>query len=170
MSIASQAMLPDSGVRFQDRNALVFPGLSGFYRIARPISYAVLRVAFGAILLTHGLPKVLGTNHGSTVNPLQVVTAFLDKTLHFPAPALFGYFAAFLETGGAVMLACGLLTRIVTPMIAVEMVVACAFHYPAFAVTNQGLEYPLLMGFLALYISFHGGGRFSADRLIGREV
>jgi len=170
MSTSSQTILSDGRASWKVQNALVFPGLSRFYDGARPISYAVLRFAFGAILLTHGLPKVLGISHGSTVNPLQLVTTFLEKSLHLPAPALFANFAAFLETGGAVMLAFGFLTRIVTPMIAVEMVIACAFHYPAFAVTNHGLEYPLLMGFLALYISFHGAGRFSVDRLIGREV
>ena len=170
MSIISQTALPVSAMTFENRSTLVFPGLEKFYDVARPVSYAVLRVAFGAILVTHGLPKVLGTNHGSVANPLQLVTNYLDKTLHLPAPVLFAGFAAFLETGGALMLALGLLTRIVTPMIAVELAVACAFHYPVFAVTSGGFEYPLLMGFLALYISFHGGGRFSLDRLIGKEV
>lgn len=170
MSVSSPATLPMAALRFQYQNSLVFPVLSGFYAIARPVCYAVLRVAFGAILLTHGLPKLLGVNHGSTVNPLQLIINFLDQTLHFPAPVAFAYCAVFIETAGALMLGCGLLTRIVAPMIAVEMVVACAFHYPTFAVVDQGLEYPLLMGFLALYISFHGGGRFSVDRLIGKEV
>ena len=170
MSIPSQIVLAGNGVLVQNRATLVFPGLARFYGIARPVSYAVLRVAFGLILLTHGLPKVLGTNHGSTINPLQVVITFLDKTLHLPVPTAFGYLAAFIETAGAVLLACGLLTRIVASMVAVEMVVACAFHYPNFAVTTQGMEYPLLMGFLALYVSSHGGGCFSADRLVGREV
>ena len=35
---------------------------------------------------------------------------------------------------------------------------------------DRGIEYPLLMGFLALQISIRGGGRFSLDRLLGREI
>lgn len=150
--------------------ALVFPGLAGFYAVAQPLSYALLRVAFGLILLTHGLPKILGGGHGSMGNPLASATNFIDTKLHFPAPVLFGYFAALLESGGAIMLVLGLLTRIVAPMIAVEMAFICMIHYPVFAWIDRGMEYALLMGLVALCISFHGGGRFSLDRLIGKEV
>lgn len=152
------------------RTALVFPGLAGFYALAQPLSYAALRIAFGLILLTHGLPKVLGGGHGSLGNPLASATSFIDTKLHLPAPTLFGYFAAFLESGGALMLALGLLTRIVAPMIAVEMACICMIHYPAFTWIDRGMEYALLMGFVALHISFRGGGRFSLDRLIGKEI
>ena len=152
------------------RTALIFPGLGGFYERAQPLSYAVLRAAFGLILLTHGLPKLLGGAHGTLGNPLASATNFIDTKLHLPAPALFGYFAAFLESGGAVMLALGLLTRIVAPMIAVEMACICAIHFPVFAWIDRGMEYALLMGFVALHISFRGGGRYSLDRVIGREV
>lgn len=149
---------------------LIFPGLAEFYAAVEPLSYALLRVAFGLILLTHGLPKILGGAHGSLGNPLTSATNFIDAKLHFPAPVLFGYFAAFLESGGAIMLAMGLLTRIIAPMIAVEMAFICMIHYPVFAWIDRGMEYALLMGFVALHISFRGGGCYSVDRFIGREV
>ncbi len=167
---ASFEAVPRGAAAAHGRTPLVFPGLARLYAGARPASYAVLRIAFGLILLTHGLPKVLGAGHGSMGDPLASATSFIDTRLHFPAPAQFAYFAAFLESGGAAILALGLLTRIVAPMIAIEMACICVVHYPVFAWTDRGLEYALLMGFVALHISFRGGGRFSADRLIGREV
>ncbi len=68
------------------------------------------------------------------------------------------------------MLAAGLLTRIVAPMIAVEMAFICMIHYPVFTWIDRGMEYALLMGFVALHISFRGAGRYSLDRVIGWEI
>jgi putative oxidoreductase len=36
--------------------------------------------------------------------------------------------------------------------------------------TQKGNEFPLLLFLLALAIFFRGGGRFSLDHLIGKEV
>jgi putative oxidoreductase len=55
-------------------------------------------------------------------------------------------------------------------MVAVQMAMICLIHYPKWAWIDRGMEYPFLMGLVALHMSFRGGGRFSADRLIGREL
>ena len=149
---------------------LLFPALRHFYEIANPVSYALLRVAFGLIILTHGLPKLLGESHGAMANPFASSVNFITNTLHFPAPVAFGYFVMALETFGAVMLAAGLFTRLIAPMVAVQMAMICLVHYPKWAWIDRGMEYPFLMGLVALHISFRGGGRFSVDRLIGREL
>ncbi|PWC34498.1 DoxX family protein [Azospirillum sp. TSO35-2] len=150
---------------------LVFPALSGFYAIAEPLSYAALRFAFGIILLTHGMPKLLGSGHGATtIAPLARSVGHIENVLNLPFPWAFGYFIMFLETGGALMLAFGLFTRIVAPMIAVEMAAICFVLAPTWIWFQTGMEYPLLMGFLALYISFKGGSRYSLDRILGREI
>jgi putative oxidoreductase len=165
-------------VRGRDLNArdktfipgrLFFPELRKFYDLADPLSYAVLRVTFGLILLTHGLPKVLGGAHGAMANPFVSSVNFLTNTLHFPAPLLFGYFVMFLESAGALMLVLGLFTRLVAPMIAIEMAMICIILSPNWVWLDGGMEYALLMGFVALHISFRGGGQFSVDRLIGKE-
>src|SRR3569623_204847 len=87
---------------------LLFPRLRGFYEIANPASYALMRITFGLILLTHGLPKLLGESHGAMANPFASSVNFITNTLHLPAPVAFGYFVMLLETVGAVMLAVGL--------------------------------------------------------------
>jgi putative oxidoreductase len=149
-------------------SSLLFPPLRRFYEIANPVSYALLRVAFGLILLTHGLPKLLGESHGAMANPFASSVNFITNTLHFPAPLAFGYVVMLLETFGALMLAAGLFTRLIAPMVAVQMV--CLIHYPNWAWIDRGMEYPFLLGLVALHISFRGGGRFSVDRLMGREL
>jgi len=150
--------------------SLLLPGLRNFYEIANPVSYAFLRVAFGLILFTHGLPKLLGESHGAMANPFASSINFITNSLHFPAPVAFGYFVMLLETIGAIMLAAGLFTRLVAPMVAVQMAMICLIHYPKWAWIDRGMEYPFLMGLVALHMSFRGGGRCSADRLIGREL
>jgi len=151
-------------------SSLLFPPLRRFYEIANPVSYALLRVAFGLILLTHGLPKLLGESHGAMANPFASSVNFITNTLHFPAPVAFGYVVMLLETFGAVMLAAGLFTRLIAPMVAVQMAMICLIHYPKWAWIDRGMEYPFLLGLVALHISFRGGGRFSVDRLLGREL
>jgi putative oxidoreductase len=82
----------------------------------------------------------------------------------------FGYFVMLLETIGALMLTAGLFTRLISPMVAVQMAMICLIHYPKWAWIDRGMEYPFLMGLVALHIAFRGGGRFSLDRWIGKEV
>ena len=159
-----------AGARRRGAAALLFPALRRFYEIANPVSYALLRLAFGLILLTHGLPKLLGESHGAMANPFASSVNFITTTLHFPAPVAFGYFVMLLETFGAVMLASGLFTRLIAPMVAVQMAMICLIHHPKWAWIDRGMEYPFLMGLVALHIAFRGGGRFSLDRLIGREL
>ena len=81
-----------------------------------------------------------------------------------------GLIFLFLSMIGAIMLAAGLFTRLVAPMVAVQMAMICLIHYPKWAWIDRGMEYPFLMGLVALHMSFRGGGRFSADGLIGREL
>lgn len=149
---------------------LLFPALGAFYRFAGALSYALLRCAFGIILVTHGLPKALGSGHGEMANPAASAVNFIQNGLYLPRALYFGYFVTALEVVGGILLALGFLTRLIAPMVAVEMAAICYVMGPTWAWLDRGIEYPLLMGFLALHISFRGGGRYSLDHLIGREL
>jgi putative oxidoreductase len=50
------------------------------------------------------------------------------------------------------------------------MAVICIALGSTYPWIDRGFEYPLILGFVALMISIHGGGKWSVDRLIGREV
>ena len=80
------------------------------------------------------------------------------------------YWIGILEFFGGLMLALGLFTRIVGAMIAIEMaVISFVVLWPNWEWSHRGMEYPLMMGIFALAMSFRGGGRYSLDRMIGRE-
>ena len=48
-------------------------------------------------------------------------------------------------------------------------VISFAVLYPNWSWGKRGMEYALFMGIVALAILLRGGGRYSLDRLIGRE-
>jgi putative oxidoreductase len=84
----------------------------------------------------------------------------------------FAYAAIFLETVGAVCLIIGLLTRFFAAALAIEMAIALLVVHLAkgFAVGQGGYEYVLLIGIVLLMIAIRGGGPYSVDRQIGKEL
>ena len=84
----------------------------------------------------------------------------------------FAYAAIFLETvGGACLIIC-LFTRPFAAALAIEMAIALLFvHLPkGYAAGGGGYEYVLLIGIALFAIAMYGGGRYSADRMISKEV
>ena len=149
---------------------LIFSQLGPFYRWAGPLAYAALRAGFGYALVTHGLPKLVGTSHGSMADPMAGSTNLIANVLHLPGAPQLALFVALLETVGGAMLAAGLLTRLVAPMVAVQMAFICLALGPTWPWIDRGIEYPFILGLLALFIALRGGGEISVDRLIGREL
>ncbi|KAF1015639.1 MAG: hypothetical protein GAK31_01114 [Stenotrophomonas maltophilia] len=128
-----------------------------------PFLYAVLRIGFGAIILSHGLPKALGTGHGSMADPMASSTALIERALHLPFTHELAVLVMLLETLGGVMLMLGLRVGPVALLLALEMAgIACALG-PAWAWIDRGIEYPVLMGLLALYMATRGAGACSVD-------
>ncbi|MDF2997166.1 MAG: uncharacterized protein K0R27_2803 [Xanthobacteraceae bacterium] len=48
-----------------NETAFILSGLAPFYERIKPLTYSLLRVAFGLTIATHGLPKLTGSAHGS---------------------------------------------------------------------------------------------------------
>jgi putative oxidoreductase len=153
-----------------NETALIFPGLAPFYERVKPLTYTFLRMAFGLTIVTHGIPKLLGTAHGSMANPMAGSTRMISEVLGLPFAPQLAVFVALLETFGGLAVAGGLATRIFAPMLAIQMAAICFAVGPTYPWIDRGFEYPLILGFVALMISIHGGGKWSVDRLIGREV
>lgn len=149
---------------------LLFPGLAKFYEIARPLTYALLRTGFGLTILTHGLPKITGSAHGSMADPMAGSINLIGNVLHLPFAPQLAMFVALLETSGGLAVALGLGTRLFAPMLAVQMAFICIALGPTYPWIDRGIEYPLILGFIALFVSVHGGGLYSVDRQIGREL
>jgi putative oxidoreductase len=141
---------------------LIFPGLARLYEKFAPYSYAFMRFATGAVLVPHGVQKLL---YGTTI------AAVIEKQ-GFPAPTLLADLAIFAESVGAACLAIGLFTRLAALMVGIEMAVIIVVFQWQFGYfwTNRGYEYALLWLLLCIAIFFRGGERYSIDRLLGREL
>ena len=129
-----------------------------------PAAYALLRFAFGAILFTHGLPKALGTSHGSMADPMAGSIRLIDQVMGLPFASQLAFLVMLLETVGAAALAIGLGTRWVAFAFTAEMIGICVALGPAWPWIDRGIEYPVLMAALAAYMVVRGGGAYAVDR------
>ena len=146
-----------------DEPKLIFPGLASLYESLSPYSYALMRFATGAILVPHGVQKILNT-------PIaKFAPNIAAKGL--PLPEALAYLTYFAESVAPACLAIGLFTRIAAAIVGIEMLVIVFLFQWQFGYfwTNRGYEFALLWAILCIAIFFKGGGRYSVDRLIGKE-
>jgi len=147
-----------------DESRLIIPQLAGIYRQAASFGYVVLRVVIALVFLPAGIDKMfLGGAAG--------VAGAIAK-LGFAPPLVWAWIVAGLEFFGAILLALGLFTRPVAFAFAVELtVIAVGIMAPrgGFFWTSGGAEVALLLEAAMIGFVFGGGGRYSVDRLIGRE-
>ncbi|WP_455282621.1 DoxX family protein [Cupriavidus necator] len=130
-----------------------------------PLAYALLRAVFGIVMMTHGLPKLLGTSHGSMANPMAGATSLIANVLHLPMAPQIALAVALLETVGGAMQVTGVLTRPVAALMAVQMAVICYLHRQHFAWIDRGMEYPLVLLAVVLLLVARGAGAWSVDGL-----
>jgi putative oxidoreductase len=143
---------------------LIFPGLADFYKSVSPIAYALVRVVVGIMFLMHVSGKF-------KIGAAAVAANVMSKNGLEPALG-FAYAAIILETVGGVCLIIGLFTRFFAAALAIEMAVALVFVHLAkgYAAGGGGYEYVLLIGAVLFAIAMRGGGQYSADRMIGKEL
>ena len=124
-------------------------------------------MAAGLLLVPHGAQKLFGWFGGYGID---ATGQFFAAKLGLPASL--AVVAGAIEFFGGFLLAAGIATRAVAGLVAGLMAVAVVqVHLPAgFFWTSGGYEYPLLWGIVALSFAIRGGGRYSVDALIGREV
>jgi putative oxidoreductase len=145
----------------------IVPALGAVSNALSPLAEPLVRVAAGLLLMPHGAQKLFGMFGGYGID---ATGQFFAAKLGLP-PSL-ALVAGVIEFFGGLCLALGLATRIVAALVFGLMAVAVLWvHLPiGFFWTEGGFEYPLLWGLVALSLVLRGGGRYSVDALIGREV
>lgn len=148
----------------QANTKLLVPGLAGFYETMLPIALTVLRIVVGVMFLMHVSGKF-------RVGAGAVAANIFAKNGVEPA-LLWAYVVMFLESVGGACLIIGLFTRFFAAALAIEMLVALlAVHLPkGYAAGAGGFEYVLMIGVVCFAIAIAGGGPYSVDRAIGREL
>ncbi len=145
-----------------DAPRLLIPALGGLYRTLAPITEALVRVAAGAFLVAHGYPKLF-------VNP-AANAAFLARA-GFEPGMFWNIVLGLTETVGGLCLAVGFLTRLVSVPILIFLLTAITYHWQfGFYWNARGIEYPLFWAIVVLHFLIRGGGPWSVDRKLGREI
>lgn len=142
---------------------LVIPALGSIYSAVAPVTEPLIRVVAGGSLAMHGFPILFG-NTGAAARFLESVG--------FENALFWAYVVGVVEFVCGLCLAIGLLTRVVAaPIIAFLAVAIVTYHWQfGFAWENRGVEYPLFWAIVVTHFLVRGGGAWSADALIGREI
>lgn len=153
-------------MHFQQEPRLFFPGLRRFYDFAIPFSWLVVRFGVGWVLLVHGYGKVLRGMEAQT-KQLNVTVPYLSEYNYALSLLL-----TFVEGLGGLCIILGLFTRFFAAANAIEMAFLTFVVYwgNGFGWLQRGYEFTLLWGFMCLAIALRGGGPWSLDRRIGREL
>src|SRR5215216_7904539 len=142
----------------------VIPALGKYYAFTSDLAYRIVRVAAGLWLIPHGWGKW-------SVGAQAVAANVLAR--RGIEPALFwAYVLMILETLGGVMIAIGLFTRPVALLLFIEfLVIVFKAHLPAgWSPSTGGAEFVAMWCLIFLAILLRGGGPWSLDRKLGREV
>lgn len=125
----------------------------------QPLGLLALRCGAGAILLGYGYQKVF---HG-----LSQYAGYIHST---GMPAWLGYVSAFTEFLGGIALIAGLLTRLASFGVFINMLVATKVKMGGahFLAGGSGWEYPMIVGLACLALLFFGAGPISLDWIFFR--
>jgi putative oxidoreductase len=120
------------------------------------LALLVLRIALAAVLLYHGVPKLL--NFGATVGAFQ--------SMNIPAPSVTAGFALISEVVGGILILIGVAVDIAGLLVMIEMLGAIALVHWAngFDFTKGGWEHPFTVFCMALTLALAGPGRHTAKR------
>ena len=152
----------NKGVRMPSENRLVIPALGRIYAALAPFTEFAIRLMAGLSLVVHGYPKLFGD--------IAANAAFFAKA-GFNPPMFWTILTGCTEFIGGLCLAAGLLTRVVSVPILLFLLTAVSFHASnGFLWNKLGFEYPLFWAIVVFHFLVRGGGRWSLDAMIGREV
>jgi putative oxidoreductase len=145
----------------------MIPALAPFYDQVHDLSWLIVRLTAGGFLLIHGIQKLTGnTIAGFAANSLA------RRGIEPSVPL--AYVVFFLETVGALCIMFGFLTRFFAAAIGIQflIIVFVAHWAPGFPWNRPGggWEYPAFWGLIILAIGLRGGGPYSLDRKLGREL
>jgi putative oxidoreductase len=147
----------------QQATRLLIPPLGVIYRTFAPITEPLIRVVAGGSLAMHGYPILFGN--------IAAAAKFLESA-DFENGLFWAYVVGVVEFVCGLCLALGFLTRLVAaPIIGFLIIAIVTYHWQfGFAWENRGIEYPLFWSIVVLHFLVRGGGPWSLDALIGREL
>jgi putative oxidoreductase len=125
------------------------------------ISWAILRIVAGIVMVHNGLDKLANIESFA-----QAYVAYLG----LPFPITLSYLAAFTELLGAPLVALGLFTRPAALGLFFTMLVAMYHHIKVAGLSIPYLELSVLYAATFLFFLVNGAGQFSVDALIAKAI
>jgi putative oxidoreductase len=143
---------------------LLVPQLEPFYAWTRDLAWTIVRVATGGTVMAVGIDKVLHRD----INVFA--TGSMARRGLEPAMPL-AYFIYFLESVGGLMIVLGLFTRLFGAAFAVQFfIITFLGQFATGFLPARGWGIFLMWGLLFFAIALRGGGPYSLDRALGREL
>lgn len=142
---------------------LIIPSLGHVYDTLWPITEPLVRLMAGGSLAFHGYQILFGNTEGA---------ARFFESVGFEQGLMWAYVVGLLELICGMLLALGLLTRLAAVPILIFLIVAIVTYHWDFGYNweGRGIEYPLFWALVVFHFLVRGGGPWSLDALIGREV
>jgi putative oxidoreductase len=126
----------------------------------QPVALLALRLVIGVIMIAHGYGKVFHGGLGQHVH--RVASLGLPGWLAYPS--------AFTEFFGGILLIVGLLTRFVSLLVLIDMLVAISkVHWKNGMFAKGGYEFPLTLATIAFALIFLGAGPIALDAIFGKS-
>jgi putative oxidoreductase len=146
-----------------DSPKLLIPAFGYLYTLFAPITEPLIRLMAGGSLAFHGYQILFGNIEGA---------GRFFESIDFENGLMWAWIVGILEFGCGLLLAVGLFTRLAAGPIIVFMIVAIVtYHWDnGYNWESRGIEFPLFWAIVVVHFLVRGGGRWSLDALIGREI
>jgi len=146
-----------------DAPKLLIPVCGHLYAQFAPYTEALIRLMAGGSLAYHGYQILFGNIEGA---------ARFFESVGFEDGMLWAWVVGILQFVCGLCLALGLFTRIAAGAIIGFLVVAIVTYHLEFGYNweARGIEYPLFWAIVVFHFLVRGGGAWSLDRWIGREI
>lgn len=139
-------------------NQLIIPALRPIYDRLDPVAYTVLRVLAAGTMMMFGFNKLFVTDVSRDIEHMQ--------NLGLAPAALWAYFVVSVEFFAALGVVIGLLTR---PFAVALFGLVTVMLFAVLIPRGEGYQLGAVWWGAFALIAVRGGGRYSVDRLIGRE-
>ena len=142
---------------------LLIPQFGRLYAVFAPITELLIRLIAGGSLAFQGYQILFGNIEGA---------GRFFESVGFENGLMWAWIVGILEFVCGLLLAAGCLTRLAAGPIIVFLIVAIVTHHweNGYNWEARGIEYPLFWAIVVFHFLIHGGGRWSVDRWIGREI
>ena len=142
-----------------NRSRLIIPAFGGLYAALHESAETILRVAAGALLVTHGYGKIL--------NPFGA--SGMVESLGFYPGAFWSPLLSATEFFGGILVTIGLFTRPAAFAAMIVLAVTVYFHGIAQGEGLMGAEKSILWTLIMFFFVIRGANGHSVDAKLGRQ-